>query len=40
MNNFYSPSRDFLKFVEKIEAIMNTGLTETILNCLKDYVAT
>ena len=39
MNNFYSPSRDFPKLVDKIEAIMNTGLSETILSCLKEYVA-
>lgn len=26
MNNFYSPSRDFAKFNEKFETIMNSGL--------------
>ncbi len=26
MSNFYSPSRDFAKFNEKFETIMNSGL--------------
>ena len=39
MNNFYSPSKDFPKIIEKIEAVMNTGL-DCILTCIREFVGT
>ena len=40
INNFYSPTKHFAKVAEKFEAIMNEGLTETVVSCLSEYVVT
>ena len=40
LNNFYSPTKHFTKFADKLEQIQNSGMIEKILQCIKEYCAT
>jgi len=39
LQNFYSPSKDFAKYASMFEKIINTGMIETITECIREYAS-